>query len=41
MGREEGVAIGREEGEAKGMERILEYLKQGHTIAEAEMLIKG
>jgi predicted transposase/invertase (TIGR01784 family) len=35
-GREEGVAIG----EAKGMERILEYLKQGHTIAEAEMLIK-
>jgi hypothetical protein len=29
MGMEKGVAIGREE----GMERILEYLKQGHTIA--------
>jgi hypothetical protein len=36
VAKEEGAAIG----EAKGMERILEYLKQGHTIAEAEMLIK-
>jgi hypothetical protein len=25
----------------KGMEKILTYLKQGHTIAEAEALLRG
>ena len=31
----------REEAETKGMEKILDYLKQGHTIEEAEALLKA
>ena len=42
--REEALAIAREEerekAEIKGMEKILDYLKQGHTIEEAEALLK-
>jgi predicted transposase/invertase (TIGR01784 family) len=36
-GMEKGVAIG----EARGMEKILTYLRQGHSIDEAEKLLGG
>ncbi|MDR2580084.1 MAG: hypothetical protein LBC85_03715 [Fibromonadaceae bacterium] len=32
---------GEARGEARGIAKVLEYLKQGHTVAEAEQLLKA
>ncbi|MDR3001376.1 MAG: Rpn family recombination-promoting nuclease/putative transposase [Fibromonadaceae bacterium] len=37
--QEEAREEGREEGFGRGVAKVLEYLKQGHTIAEAEALL--
>jgi uncharacterized protein (DUF433 family) len=39
QGDKAGFGRGVVVGEAKGVAKVLEYLKQGHTIAEAEALL--
>jgi flagellar biosynthesis/type III secretory pathway protein FliH len=41
IGMEEGMERGMERGMEKGIEKVLTYLKQGHTITEAEALLRG